>query len=132
MNLTVTLQDIKKAQKAIAAYAKHTPLTKSQYLSELCQAEIYLKLENLQPTHSFKVRGVMNKLLNLNPRRKSQGRSDCISRKPWSSSRVWRKRTGFLSKNSCANQHTPSESRRHKTVRRGTAAFWRKLPRIGN
>jgi threonine dehydratase len=39
----------------------------------LCQAEIYLKLENLQPTHSFKVRGVMNKLLNLTPQEKSRG-----------------------------------------------------------
>lgn len=69
----VILEDIKKAQKATAAYAKETPMYRSEYLSSLCQAEIYLKLENLQPTHSFKVRGVMNKLLNLTPQEKSKG-----------------------------------------------------------
>lgn len=72
-DLTVTLQDILKAKKAIAAYAKQTPLIKSEYLSKLCQADIYLKLENLQPTHSFKMRGVMNKLLNLTAEEKAKG-----------------------------------------------------------
>ena len=73
LNLTVTLQDIVKAKKAIAEYAKQTPLIKSEYLSRLCQADIYLKLENLQPTHSFKMRGVMNKLLNLTAEEKARG-----------------------------------------------------------
>lgn len=71
--LTVTFHDIKKAQKATVAYAQRTPLCQSQYLSGLFQAKIYLKLENLQPTHSFKVRGVMNKLLTLSPQEKSRG-----------------------------------------------------------
>lgn len=69
----VTLQDIQKAQKAIAPYAKHTPLCRSEFLSQLCRANIYLKLDNLQPTHSFKVRGVMNKLLNLTVEEKTKG-----------------------------------------------------------
>lgn len=69
----VTLQDIQKAQKTIAQYAKHTPLCRSEFLSQLCKANIYLKLDNLQPTHSFKVRGVMNKLLNLTVEEKNKG-----------------------------------------------------------
>ncbi len=69
----VTLQDIQKAQKAIAPYAKHTPLCRSEFLSQLCRANIYLKLDNLQPTHSFKVRGVMNKLLSLTVEEKTKG-----------------------------------------------------------
>jgi threonine dehydratase len=69
----VTLQDIQKAQKAIAKYAKHTPLCRSEFLSGLCKANVYLKLDNLQPTHSFKVRGVMNKLLNLTTEEKAKG-----------------------------------------------------------
>ena len=69
----VTLQDILKAQKVIAPYAKHTPLCRSEFLSQLCKANIYLKLDNLQPTHSFKVRGVMNKLLNLTAEEKAKG-----------------------------------------------------------
>ena len=69
----VTLEDIQKAQKTIAPYAKQTPLCRSEFLSKLCSANVYLKLDNLQPTHSFKVRGVMNKLLNLSAEEKKRG-----------------------------------------------------------
>jgi len=69
----VTLEDIQKAQKTIAPYAKVTPLCRSEFLSKLCAADIYLKLDNLQPTHSFKIRGVMNKLLNLTAKEKERG-----------------------------------------------------------
>jgi threonine dehydratase len=69
----VTLQSIENAQKAIAPYAKTTPLIRSKFLSELCNAEVYLKLENLQVTHSFKIRGVINKLLNLTSEEKARG-----------------------------------------------------------
>jgi threonine dehydratase len=69
----VTLQKIQDAQKTIAPYAKHTPLIQSKFLSQLCKAEVYLKLENLQVTHSFKVRGVINKLLNLTTEEKARG-----------------------------------------------------------
>ena len=66
----VKLQDIKDAQKAIATYAKRTPLNRSKALSDLTGANVYLKLENLQVTSSFKVRGVTNKLLHLSQNRK--------------------------------------------------------------
>ncbi len=69
----VTIQNIENAQKAIAPYAKTTPLVRSKFLSELCNADVYLKLENLQVTHSFKIRGVMNKLLNLTSEEKAKG-----------------------------------------------------------
>jgi threonine dehydratase len=69
----VTLQDIQNAQKSIVPYAKYTPLLQSKFLSELCKADVYLKLENLQVTHSFKVRGVINKLLNLTREDKARG-----------------------------------------------------------
>jgi len=54
----ITLQEIQRAQATIAPYAKHTPLVRSEFLSDLCHANINLKLDNLQVTHSFKVRGV--------------------------------------------------------------------------
>lgn len=69
----VTLQNIQSAQKTIAPYAKSTPLIRSKFLSELCNADVYLKLENLQVTHSFKIRGVINKLLNLTSEEKTRG-----------------------------------------------------------
>jgi len=39
-----------------------TPLKRSEWLSELCGAEVFLKLENLQLTGSFKFRGALNSL----------------------------------------------------------------------
>ena len=71
--MTVTLQSIKQAQKAIEHYAKPTPLIRSKFLCDLCSADIYLKLENLQVTHSFKIRGVINKLVNLSSEEKARG-----------------------------------------------------------
>jgi threonine dehydratase len=69
----ITLQNIQSAQKTIAPYAKYTPLIRSKFLSDLCNANVYLKLENLQVTHSFKIRGVINKLLNLTSEEKARG-----------------------------------------------------------
>ena len=69
----VTLENIQSAQKTIVPYAKNTPLIRSNFLSELCKANVYLKLENLQATHSFKIRGVINKLLNLTSEEKARG-----------------------------------------------------------
>jgi threonine dehydratase len=69
----VTLQDIKQAQRAIAPYAKRTSLKRSGFLSDMCGAEVFLKLENTQVTHSFKIRGVINRLLHLSPEEKVHG-----------------------------------------------------------
>jgi threonine dehydratase len=69
----VKLQDIQQAQKNIASYAKLTPLVRSKFLSELCNGNVFLKLENQQLTHSFKIRGVINKLLSLSVEEKAKG-----------------------------------------------------------
>ena len=69
----VKLQDIQQAQKNIASYAKLTPLVRSRFLSELCNGNVFLKLENQQLTHSFKIRGVINKLLSLSAEEKAKG-----------------------------------------------------------
>ncbi|MBT2680587.1 threonine ammonia-lyase [Bacillus sp. ISL-35] len=42
-----------------------TPLKQSATLNYLSNADVYLKLENLQKTGSFKLRGAMNKVLSL-------------------------------------------------------------------
>jgi threonine dehydratase len=54
-----------EAEERIRPYIKETPLEYSVYLSQLTQAHVWLKLENLQHTGSFKLRGAMNKLLTL-------------------------------------------------------------------
>jgi threonine dehydratase len=69
----LSLSDIQTAQKAIKPYVTCTPLVHSVYLSKLCCAKIYLKLENQQITNSFKARGAFNKLLNLTRKEKRMG-----------------------------------------------------------
>ena len=57
----------------IRPFIKKTPLEYSKRLSELYGNEIYLKREDLQITRSFKIRGVMNKILKHFDRSKEQG-----------------------------------------------------------
>lgn len=58
----VTMPDIIQAEAVIRPYLPPTPVRHSPYLSQLTGADVWLKLENLQPTGSFKVRGALNKL----------------------------------------------------------------------
>lgn len=55
------------AANRIAGHIRETPLDYSPFFSELTGANVYLKLENLQYTGSFKLRGAFNKLLSLTP-----------------------------------------------------------------
>ncbi len=52
----------KEAEKVIMKYAYRTPVEYSEALSEIVRAEIHLKLENLQKTGSFKIRGALYKM----------------------------------------------------------------------
>lgn len=61
------------AEERIRPYIRETPLEYSSYLSRLGQARVYLKLENLQLTGSFKLRGAMNKLLSLSAEERKKG-----------------------------------------------------------
>ncbi|MBN1245631.1 pyridoxal-phosphate dependent enzyme [Candidatus Bathyarchaeota archaeon] len=69
----VTLENIQDARKAIAPFIKCTPLVQSQFLTTFCGCPLFLKLENLQITSSFKPRGVFNKLLHLSAEEKNRG-----------------------------------------------------------
>ncbi|MBI1858239.1 MAG: pyridoxal-phosphate dependent enzyme [Candidatus Melainabacteria bacterium] len=61
----IELNEIKKVHEAIKSYIVWTPLIHTTTLSKLCNSNIYLKLENLQKTGSFKPRGALNKILKL-------------------------------------------------------------------
>ncbi len=61
----VTLKNIEEARAKLENIAHLTPIAYSYSLSELSGVSIYLKLENLQRTGSFKIRGAYNKLHNL-------------------------------------------------------------------
>ena len=60
----MTLDEIRAAQQRIRAVALRTPLTRLGAPRE-GRAEVYLKLENLQPIGSFKLRGAYNKIASL-------------------------------------------------------------------
>ncbi len=61
----VSLNDVKKAHERIGKLIHKTPIDSSKTLSFLSGCDIYLKLENLQKTGSYKVRGAFNKILKL-------------------------------------------------------------------
>jgi len=67
------LKDIYIARKRIAEIATRSPLIHSSVLTERLGSEVYLKLENLQPTGSFKIRGAANAILALSPEERSRG-----------------------------------------------------------
>jgi threonine dehydratase len=54
-----------EARERIAPHIRHTECGRSAALSDASGAEVFLKLENTQLSGSFKLRGVMNKLLSL-------------------------------------------------------------------
>ena len=69
----ITLADIQTAAAAINGHVDNTPFLRSETLSEIIGAEIWLKFENLQFTGSFKQRGALNKLLSLSPEERMRG-----------------------------------------------------------
>jgi threonine dehydratase len=59
----LNLADILIARRRIAPYVRRTPLVRSRWLSDLARAEVFLKLESLQLSHSFKSRGAFNAVI---------------------------------------------------------------------
>ena len=54
-------------------YIRKTPLDHSPSLSELINGEVYLKLENIQKTGSFKFRGAISKITSLSSDQRNKG-----------------------------------------------------------
>jgi threonine dehydratase len=60
------MNKIKSVHKLILPYINQTPIQYCERLSKIYDANIYLKREDLQITRSFKIRGALNTILNLN------------------------------------------------------------------
>jgi threonine dehydratase len=69
----ISIDDIEQARRRIKGHIKTTPLHHSQYLSELIEGSVFLKLENEQITGSFKVRGALNRLMTLTKEEAKKG-----------------------------------------------------------
>lgn len=61
------------AETRIRPYIRETPLEYSPFLSQKGKCEAFLKLENIQISGSFKLRGAMNKTLALEPQERAKG-----------------------------------------------------------
>jgi threonine dehydratase len=73
MTLSITLEDVRAAQKRIGEQLSNTPCLHSRTLTQLTGAEVYIKFENLQFTASFKERGALNRLLQLESQERQRG-----------------------------------------------------------
>lgn len=72
-NMPVTLTDVKAARERIREEIIRTPLVLCDSVSELAGVPAYLKLENLQRTGAFKVRGAVAKVTSLAPEERQRG-----------------------------------------------------------
>ncbi len=61
----ISANDILEAEVRIRQLVRQTPLDRSIQLSEMTGCDIWLKLEHLQYTGSFKLRGATNRILSL-------------------------------------------------------------------
>ena len=73
ISTAIDLADIRAAAARIAPYIHRTPLLPSRSLSERLGVEVRLKCENLQRAGSFKIRGAMNALLQLDDAQRRRG-----------------------------------------------------------
>ncbi len=69
----ISLADVVAARERLRGSIYYSPCPHSQMLSELTGQQIYLKLENLQMTGSFKERGALNRIAMLTPEQAARG-----------------------------------------------------------
>ncbi|WRZ90943.1 threonine ammonia-lyase [Streptomyces sp. NBC_01007] len=70
---SVTLDDVRGAQKMLTGVARVTAMEGSRYLSQLVGAPVQFKCENLQRTGSFKLRGAYVRIAGLLPEERAAG-----------------------------------------------------------
>src|SRR5271170_6609262 len=73
VQLPITLEDVLAARERLRGAIYYSPCPHSQMLSGLTGLEIYLKLENLQMTGSFKERGALNRIAMLTAEQAARG-----------------------------------------------------------
>ena len=69
----ISLNEIEQAQNRLSDHVERTPLIHSESLSAQSGVPVFLKLENRQPTGSFKLRGATNAVLSLSGNERERG-----------------------------------------------------------
>jgi threonine dehydratase len=72
-DLKISLSDVNAARERLQGAIYYSPCPYSQMLSALTGQQVYLKLENLQMTGSFKERGALNRIAMLTPEQAARG-----------------------------------------------------------
>ena len=62
-----TTENIEKAAAVLSEIIDPTPFNRNNFLSDVYEAEVYLKREDLQIVRSYKIRGAYNKIRTLEP-----------------------------------------------------------------
>lgn len=73
INLEAEIASVRDAAKRLEPYVRETPTVYSYTFSEIIGTDVHLKLENLQRTGSFKVRGALNKILTISKEERDRG-----------------------------------------------------------
>ncbi len=69
----IGMDEVREAEKVLSSVVKKTPVEHSRTFSEISGNEVFLKLENLQTTGSFKIRGAYNKIYHLSEEERRRG-----------------------------------------------------------
>src|SRR4051812_39516976 len=71
--IKVSLSDVQEARQELKKYLSPSPLILNSWLSEAYKCELYLKMENMQPNGSFKIRRATYKISTLTPKERKRG-----------------------------------------------------------
>lgn len=71
--MKITLKDFRAAHDILSKVIAPTPLIQNEWLSTQYGCEVYLKLENMLPVGSFKMRGAINMIHHLTPAERKRG-----------------------------------------------------------
>jgi threonine dehydratase len=71
--MQLTFEQVRAARERQAPYVRHTPTEHSPDLSGIVGRDVYLKLENVQRTGAFKIRGAISRLLTIDPGERKRG-----------------------------------------------------------
>src|SRR5919202_1292191 len=73
LDAAVSGADVRTAAERLGAIVVRSPLDRSERLSELVGAEVWLKREDLQPVRSYKLRGAYNFIASLSDDERARG-----------------------------------------------------------
>lgn len=73
MHESVTIEDVRKAYQVLRGVVHQTALDRSSTFSNMVGNDVFLKLENLQKTGSFKIRGAYYKIASLSAAERARG-----------------------------------------------------------